>query len=80
MSILDFLYHRHYWSLPHRSRENNRIIQICYDCGRERQSPLVIATPGKPDAAAVEEDTKKAQSGFNLNLDNAAATAVKPTT
>jgi hypothetical protein len=77
MSILDFLYHRHYWSLPHRRDSDNRIIQTCYDCGRERQSPLIVPT-SKPNGAV--EDKKKAQSRFKLDVDQAASGATEQTT
>jgi hypothetical protein len=78
MSILDFLYHRHYWSLPHRRDSDNRIIQICYDCGRERQSPLIIAG-SKPETGAAD-DKKKAQHRLELNLDQSATGATEQTT
>ncbi|HEY6331097.1 MAG TPA: hypothetical protein VI756_17345 [Blastocatellia bacterium] len=41
MNILELVYHRHYWSLPHRG-EGNRIIQTCYDCGKDRESAVKI--------------------------------------
>jgi len=42
MSILEFVYHRHYWSIPHRRESDNWIIQTCYDCGKDRESRLII--------------------------------------
>lgn len=35
MSIFCWLSRKHYWCTPHRS-EDNRLIQVCYECGAER--------------------------------------------
>jgi hypothetical protein len=50
MKILAFLRnHSHYWGVPHPRTTDNRIIQVCYECGSEREvkielrpSPTVI--------------------------------------
>ena len=42
MGIRDWLYHRHYWGIPHRREGGNQIIQICYECGRERQISIEL--------------------------------------
>jgi hypothetical protein len=37
MNILSLLTnHTHYWGLPHERPSDNRLIQICYECGAER--------------------------------------------
>lgn len=35
MSFFCKLSRRHYWSVPHRS-DNNQLVQKCYECGAER--------------------------------------------
>ncbi|HWP44860.1 MAG TPA: hypothetical protein VNO14_16565 [Blastocatellia bacterium] len=35
MSLFCRLSRRHYWCTPHRS-EDNKLIQVCYECGAER--------------------------------------------
>jgi hypothetical protein len=35
MSLFCRLSRRHYWCVPHRSSDN-RLIQVCYECGAER--------------------------------------------
>lgn len=29
--------HRHYWGIPHVGETDERLIQICYECGAHRQ-------------------------------------------
>ena len=36
MSFFCRLTRRHYWCTPHRSAADNRLIQVCYECGAER--------------------------------------------
>jgi hypothetical protein len=36
MSFFCRLTRRHYWCTPHRSAENNKLVQVCYECGAER--------------------------------------------
>jgi len=47
MSIRELIYHKHYWSIPHCRETSNRIFQICYDCGKERESPIRLGS-GEP--------------------------------
>jgi hypothetical protein len=35
MSFFCRLSRRHYWCIPHRTADN-RLIQVCYECGAER--------------------------------------------
>jgi hypothetical protein len=42
MRMRELIYHKHYWSIPHSREIDNRIIQICYDCGKERVSPISL--------------------------------------
>jgi hypothetical protein len=35
MSFFCKLSRRHYWSIPHRS-DDNQLVQVCYECGAER--------------------------------------------
>lgn len=38
MKLLAFLRnHSHYWGIPHTRSTDNRLIQICYECGAERK-------------------------------------------
>ena len=38
MKILAFLKnHAHYWGVPHPRSVDNRLIQVCYECGAERE-------------------------------------------
>ena len=36
MDIRSWLYHKHYWGVPHRRDGDGQTIQICYECGKER--------------------------------------------
>ena len=49
MGIRDWLYHRHYWGIPHRREGGNQIIQICYECGRERQISIELTRQDDDD-------------------------------
>jgi hypothetical protein len=55
MGIRDWLYHRHYWGIPHRREGDNQIIQICYECGRERQISMELTRQ--------EDDDKRQEQG-----------------
>jgi hypothetical protein len=35
MTLFCKLSRKHYWCIPHRS-EDNRLVQVCYECGSER--------------------------------------------
>jgi len=38
MSILHLLAdHKHYWGIPHERPADKRIIEVCYECGAERE-------------------------------------------
>jgi hypothetical protein len=37
MSIRDWLFHKHYWGSPHSRAGDQLIIQICYECGKQRE-------------------------------------------
>jgi hypothetical protein len=39
MSFFCRLSRRHYWCTPHRSAADNRLVQVCYECGAERTVP-----------------------------------------
>ncbi|HEX8088523.1 MAG TPA: hypothetical protein VF762_06690 [Blastocatellia bacterium] len=66
MSIRDWFYHRHYWGIPHKRAADNRMIQICYECGKEREVRMELAPvddyDGDTDAEDIrlgEEDDKR---------------------
>jgi len=43
MKILAFLRnHAHYWGVPHPRVRDNRLIQICYECGAEREIKIEL--------------------------------------
>lgn len=43
MKLLAFLRnHAHYWGIPHSRSTDNRLIQICYECGAERQVKIEL--------------------------------------
>ena len=72
MSIRDWLYHRHYWGIPHRRVTDNRMIQICYECGKEREVRMDLASPddldsdsGSGDIEVRGEDKRLARSMIN---------------
>jgi hypothetical protein len=44
MSLFCRLSGRHYWCIPHRSADN-RLIQVCYECGAERQARELHTEP-----------------------------------
>jgi hypothetical protein len=67
MSIRDWFYHRHYWGIPHRRLTDNRMIQICYECGKEREIRMDLASPDERDAEPEDievggDDKRLAQS------------------
>ena len=53
MSIRDWLYHRHYWGVPHR--REGRVIQICYECGKEREVSIDLVSKESPDQRRIDE-------------------------
>ncbi len=37
MSLWELLTnHRHYWGVPHMEREQSKLVQVCYGCGKVR--------------------------------------------
>lgn len=32
-----FSSHKHYWGIPYHRREDQRLVQTCYECGKERE-------------------------------------------
>jgi len=37
MTLFCKLSRKHYWGMPHRA-EDRRLVQVCYECGAERQA------------------------------------------
>lgn len=48
MGLRDWLGHTHYWGTPHRREEDSRIIQICYECGKEREVRIDLHGKSEP--------------------------------
>jgi len=46
----ELIYHKHYWSIPHTRESDGRIVQICYDCGKERVSPIRLGSHQPPES------------------------------
>ena len=45
-----FANHSHYWGVPHPRALDNRLIQTCYGCGREREIKVELrASAARPD-------------------------------
>ena len=43
MKILAFFRnHAHYWGVPHARNTDNRLIQVCYECGAEREVKIEL--------------------------------------
>jgi hypothetical protein len=34
--------HSHYWGVPHPRSTDNRLIQVCYECGAERRVKIEL--------------------------------------
>lgn len=49
MSIRDWLYHRHYWGLPHKRAGDSRLVQVCYECGKEREVQMDLSSNDQED-------------------------------
>lgn len=62
MDILAFLRnHRHYWGVPHRRKSDGLLIQICYDCGSEREVKIdLISFPLLKDSELTQGVIKAA--------------------
>ena len=53
MSLLAFFRnHSHYWGVPHARTSDNRLIQVCYECGAER----IVKIELRPSAFADRAD------------------------
>ena len=46
MGIRNWLYHKHHWGIPHRREGERRIIQVCYECGKERELTTDLGQAG----------------------------------
>lgn len=58
MKILSFFTnHTHYWGIPHPRSVDNKLIQVCYECGAEREVKIEL----RP--SAVEEATTALDGG-----------------
>lgn len=56
MGILAFLTnHYHYWGVPHERPSDQRLIQICYECGAEREIKINL----RPFKRTVEAETER---------------------
>ncbi len=56
MSILSLLTnHRHYWGIPHERPADKRLIQTCYECGREREIKVDLRPFSVPKDPEFEE-------------------------
>ena len=49
MNIRDWLYHRHYWGLPHKREGDSRLVQICYECGKQREVQMDLSSNDRED-------------------------------
>ncbi len=56
MGIRDWFYHRHYWGIPHKREGDDRMIQICYECGKEREFRLDLRPRNGPDQGSSEDE------------------------
>ena len=56
MAVLDFFRtHRHYWGVPHKRRADNKLVQTCYGCSKERKVEVNFSSDGSEIAR--ERDT-----------------------
>lgn len=63
MNILELLtFHRHYWGIFHERPSDKRLIQTCYDCGKEREPKVDLRPHGgvKPDVKLEQRKPKAA--------------------
>jgi hypothetical protein len=66
MSFFCRLTRRHYWCTPHRSADN-RLVQVCYECGAERPArelhnegmPEYFASSPGPNDGAITRPSMK---------------------
>ena len=61
MRLLEMFYnHSHYWGVPHPRSTDDKIVQVCYECGAEREvkvqlrqsDDMKIRTPYRDNIAA----------------------------
>ena len=69
MSIRELIYHKHYWSIPHGRAHDNKIIQICYDCGKERESPINLG-PREADQPSGRSQSQAHNAGDDQDRSN----------
>lgn len=52
MKLLAFFKnHAHYWGIPHPRTCDNRLIQVCYECGAEREVKIELRPSVSTDVA-----------------------------
>ena len=58
MKLLAFLRnHSHYWGVPHTRNTDNRLIQVCYECGAEREVKIELRpSPVEIIRAPIQDD------------------------
>lgn len=60
MNLLSLLSnHTHYWGVPHERHADERLIQTCYGCGKERELKVEL----RPDHAVVERLAVRSEMG-----------------
>jgi len=64
MNLMSFLTnHYHYWGIPHERSSDRRLIQICYECGAEREIKVHLCPHRVPaDAESQAREIKAALS------------------
>jgi len=64
MNLMSFLTnHYHYWVIPHKRSSDKRLIQICYECGAEREIKVHLSPHCDPaDAESEAREIKAALS------------------
>lgn len=61
MGIISLLtYHKHYWGIPHARDANKPLIQICYECGAEREMKVDLRPSPRPDEGRPRNTLKAA--------------------
>jgi hypothetical protein len=46
MRLLEMFYnHSHYWGVPHPRSADDKLIQVCYECGAEREVKVQLRQP-----------------------------------
>ncbi|HEX8089244.1 MAG TPA: hypothetical protein VF762_10350 [Blastocatellia bacterium] len=48
--------HSHYWGVPHPRSTDNRLIQVCYECGAERKVKIELRPSPVGNVAAHTQD------------------------